>query len=85
MLARHGRSGAALEDQKLIETYTAQLQRVRTLLARRPELRILSVNYADLLANPTAGIGRLAQFLGAPFNSPAAAESVQPQLRRQKA
>jgi predicted AlkP superfamily phosphohydrolase/phosphomutase/tetratricopeptide (TPR) repeat protein len=85
MLARQGRSGAALEDRDLIETYAAQLHRVRNLLARRPELRILTVNYADLLANPASGIEKLARFVGSPFNCAAAADSVKPELRRQKA
>ncbi len=38
-----------------------------------------------LLADPPAGVERLAQFLGEPFNRAAAAAAIRPQLQRQKA
>ena len=85
MLARQGRQGAELDGRQLLETYTAQIQRVRTALARRPEMRILPVNYAELLADPMAGVDRVALFVGEPFNREAAAGAVRPQLQRQKA
>jgi hypothetical protein len=83
MLARQGRRGADLDEQKLLETYTAQLQRVSSQLARRPEIRTLPVNYGALLSDRVAGMDRLAQFLGEPFNRKAAAEAVRLELRRQ--
>jgi len=85
MLARQSRRGANLDGQQLLETYTAQLQRVRAHLARRAEMRTLVVNYAELLAEPATGVERLALFLGGPFNREAAAQTVRPDLRRQKA
>ncbi len=84
MLARQGRRGAELEEQKLSATYRAQLQRVRQQIARRPEMRILAVNYGELLGNPGAGAERLALFLGEPFSCMAAAAAVRPELRRQR-
>ena len=84
MLARQGRRGAQLAEQKLSDTYRAQLQRVMKQMARRPELRRLTINYGDLLANPIAGTERLARFLGEPFDCVAAAAAVRPDLRRQK-
>ncbi len=84
MLARQGRRGAELEEQKLSATYRAQLQRVRQQIARRPEMRILAVNYGELLGNPGAGAERLARFLGEPFSCMAAAAAVRPELRRQR-
>jgi hypothetical protein len=84
MLARQGRRGAQLAEQKLSDTYHAQLQRVLKQIGRRPELRRLTINYGDLLANPTAGTERLARFLGEPFDGTAAAAAVRPDLRRQK-
>jgi hypothetical protein len=85
MLARQGRRGAELDAQQLMETYSAQLQRLRAKLAGRPDMRILAVHYDELLANAAAGIERLAQFLGAPFDRSAAAASIHPQLKRQQA
>ncbi len=84
MLARQGRQGAALDAQKLSETYQTQLQRVRKQIARRPEMPILSVNYGELLADPTAGAEQLAQFLDGPFDCARAIAAVRPELRRQK-
>ncbi len=84
MLARQGRRGAELDDQQLVQTYTAQLQRVRNQLARRSEMRMLTVNYAELLADPSGGADRLALFLGDPFERKLAAQAVRPQLQRQK-
>jgi tetratricopeptide (TPR) repeat protein len=84
MLARQGRKGADLEEEKLLETYRTQVQRVRGQLAKRPEFRILDVKYEELLADPVGGVSRLAEFLGEPFEQKAAVESVRPELRRQK-
>jgi predicted AlkP superfamily phosphohydrolase/phosphomutase/tetratricopeptide (TPR) repeat protein len=84
MLARQGRRGAQLDDRKLLDTYTAQLGHVTAQLARRTEVRTLTVNYGALLADPAAGVARLAEFLGGPFNREAAAAAVRPDLRRQK-
>jgi len=83
MLARQGRHGAALNDQQLTAAYTQQLLRIRNQLARRPEIRTLTVNYSDLLADQAAGLERLAQFLGSPFDKHAAAQTIRPELRRQ--
>jgi predicted AlkP superfamily phosphohydrolase/phosphomutase/tetratricopeptide (TPR) repeat protein len=83
MLARQGRRGADLGGGQLLETYAAQLQRVRKHMASRAEIRTLRVDYGTLLAGPEAGVGRIAEFLGEPFNRKAASQSVRPDLRRQ--
>jgi hypothetical protein len=84
MLIRQGRRGASLDDEQLRAAYMSQLQRVHNQLARRPEVRLLTMNYSELLADPQAGVERLAQFLGRPFDCAAAARTVRPQLRRQQ-
>ena len=84
MLARQGRPGAALDGQQLLDTYAAQLRRVRAQLARRPHMRLLVVNYGELLADPAAGVDRVARFLGEPFDRRAVV-AVRPQLRRHNA
>jgi hypothetical protein len=84
MLARQSRRGAELEEHRLRETYTTQLNRVQTQLARRPEVRMLKVNYTDLVAEPVAEVNVLAEFLGAPFDLQAAVNAVRPDLQRQK-
>ena len=84
MLTRQGRTGAALDEKKLAETYRAQLLRVRRQIAHRPQMRTLSVNYNALLTEPAAGAEQLARFLGEPFDAAAAVAAVRPELRRQK-
>jgi hypothetical protein len=84
MLARQGRRGADLDPQQLVRTYAAQLDRVRDQLARRTRARVLTVNFAELLADPAAGVERVAQFLGTPFDRASAVATVHPELRRQK-
>jgi tetratricopeptide (TPR) repeat protein len=83
MLARQGRQGTTLEEERLKETFLAQMNRVRSQIRERPELRILTVNFAELLATPAAGVERIAHFLGGAFDQAAAIRSVRPELRRQ--
>lgn len=85
MLDRQNRRAAELDEQTLRETYASQLNRVHTQLARRRDVRILNVNYADLVADPASGAGQVAEFLGTPFDCLAAASAVRPDLQRQKA
>ena len=85
MLARQGRRGAALGEKSLSETYAAQLKRVRGQLSRRSEVRILSVNYDELLSDSAKGVKQIARFLGGEFNHEVAAGTIRPELRRQKA
>lgn len=84
MLERQGRRGAELDAQKLAETYITQLTRLQKQLAARPELRVLPVNYNQLLAEPVSVLPQLAEFLGAPFDAVRAAAAIRPDLRRQK-
>jgi predicted AlkP superfamily phosphohydrolase/phosphomutase/tetratricopeptide (TPR) repeat protein len=84
MLERQGRRGAELDEQKLAETYVAQLTRLRKQIAARPELRLLSVNYNELLADTATIVPRLAEFLGPPFDRQRAGSAIRPDLRRQR-
>jgi tetratricopeptide (TPR) repeat protein len=84
MLLRQSRRGAELDEQRLRDTYTAQLNRIHTQLARRPEVRMLTVNYADLVAHSMTQVSAVSEFLGVPFDLQAAANAVRPELHRQK-
>jgi hypothetical protein len=85
MLTRQGRRGAELEDEKLRETYIAQLQRIHAQLARRPEVQMLTVRYAELVVDPIREVSAIAEFLGKPFDDAAAVAAIRPELHRQKA
>lgn len=84
MLERQGRRGAALDEQTLAETYVSQLVHLQKQIAARAELRVLPVNYSELLADASSVVPRLAEFLGEPFDVPRAAAAIRPELRRQK-
>jgi predicted AlkP superfamily phosphohydrolase/phosphomutase/tetratricopeptide (TPR) repeat protein len=84
MLERQGRRGAELDEQKLAETYVAQLTQLRKQIAARTELRRLTVNYNDLLTEANRIVPQVAEFLGAPFEVAKAVAAVRPDLRRQK-
>jgi hypothetical protein len=84
MLTRQGRLGAELDPVNLMETYRGQLQRVLQQLTRRPELRLLGINYGELLVDPASHAARLAEFLGGPFDVAKAGRAVRPELQRQK-
>jgi hypothetical protein len=85
MLARRGLRGANLNEAELAATFAEQLERVHRHLERNQEFRTLLVDYGDLLADPTAAVERVADFLGTPFDRAAAALTVRPDLRRQRA
>jgi predicted AlkP superfamily phosphohydrolase/phosphomutase/tetratricopeptide (TPR) repeat protein len=85
MLARRGVQGASLGEAELATTFADQLERVLRHLEGRREFRALLVDYGELVAEPVAAVERVADFVGAPFDRAAAARSVRPELRRQKA
>src|SRR5260370_16760113 len=78
MLARRGRRGAELDAQQLMETYSAQLQRLRGKLAGRPDMRILPVPYNQLLPTAPPGAHRLPHFLCATLVRFSATASIHP-------
>lgn len=84
MLLRLGRAGGRISDEQMIRAYTQQLMRVQRWLTRRPEIPVLVLHYGYVLENPAATATRLERFLGAPFDTPAAAAAVAPSLRRQR-
>ncbi|HXU77500.1 MAG TPA: alkaline phosphatase family protein [Methylomirabilota bacterium] len=84
MLTRQNREGAALDSTQLAQAYTAQLERIRALLERRPKVRVLTVNFGALLEDPSGMVERIAEFLGGSFDRRAAANAVHPELQRQK-
>ncbi len=84
MLARQGRSGAALSDEKLGAIFAGQLAEVESWLAARPAFRVLSVWYHDLVANPAAEARRVGEFVGGNPDIAAMAAAVDGTLYRQR-
>jgi hypothetical protein len=82
MLARLGRTGAALSRADLTQAYSRDLTRVQGWLAERPAIPVLAVEYDEAIRSPARVAQRLAEFLGAPFDQLAAAGTVAAGLRR---
>lgn len=85
MLARSGKTGAALDDARLIAMFQAQLTRVESWLRERPaHFAVLEVAHGDLLADPLAGTARVSAFLGGGLDTAAMVRAVDPTLWRQR-
>ncbi len=86
MLERLGRShdGAALDDDRLAAEYRRQRDRLRLWLDRRPGVAVLPVRYESILADRQGTAEHIALFLGRDFDAEAAAQAVDPMLRRQR-
>jgi LPS sulfotransferase NodH len=56
---------------------------VQKWLQRTPGVQMIGVMYETAVADPGATAARLAGFLGEPFHTAAAAQAVDPALRRQ--
>jgi len=85
MLNRLGRRGGELNEENLARVYAGQLVRVQEWLKKAAGVCVLPMHYAQVLEDPTGAALRVAEFVGGPFDRPAAAASVDPGLRRQKA
>ncbi len=84
MLARAGKSGAAIPAAQLIAVYQQQITRVLAFLAQHPSARVLEVNYNALIRDPAPVAATLAEFLARPMNIPAMAAAVDPALYRNR-
>ncbi len=83
MLERSGHSATSLSDSELERVYTGQLVRIQDWIRRAPGVEVTTIGYAEALGDPAAVAGRLAEFLGQPFDQARAAGAVEPALRRQ--
>jgi tetratricopeptide (TPR) repeat protein len=74
---------ATLHRDRLVQVYASQLVRLQEWLRRAPGVQVITVRYAEVLANPSMTAARLATFLGEPFDMASAAAAVEPLLRHQ--
>ncbi|MDA0294845.1 MAG: alkaline phosphatase family protein [Planctomycetota bacterium] len=83
MLDRMGRQGGRLTDARMMSTLDAQVAQIERLLARRPDIEAIFVDYASVLADPKAEASRISSFLGVDSDTDAMAAGVDGSLRRQ--
>lgn len=84
MLRRLGRKGAALGDDGLMAELRRHMQLVDRWLAGNPSIRVLDLDYTEVLADPAAAVRQLTEFLAWPVDAEAMQRAVQPGLRRQR-
>ena len=83
MLERQG-GAPALDDAALARVFSAQLAMARQQAAARPEMRVLAVDYADVIADAPSIARRIAEFCRARLDPGAMARAVDPALHRQR-
>ena len=74
---------AALSDESLQREYCAQEKRVADWLETRAEVSVLPVEYDAILRDPCGVAAQVGAFLGRNFDVSAAAQAVEPTLKRQ--
>ncbi len=84
MLDRLGREGGRLSDGRMMTTLDAQVAQVERLIARRPDVDAIFVDYDEVVRDPAGQAARLAAFLG-DLDASAMTAAVDGSLRRQKA
>lgn len=84
MLARSGKKGGDLDDARVKQIFAAQIAKVETYLRDSDSFDVLTVNYNEVLADPTACVASLNEFLGAALNTQAMMDVVDPSLYRQR-
>jgi predicted AlkP superfamily phosphohydrolase/phosphomutase/tetratricopeptide (TPR) repeat protein len=82
MLDRLGRPGASLADDVLKSALARQLEQADRWAGRHPNVRLLSLDYAEVLADPEAACLRVREFLGLPLDAEAMRAAIDPSLRR---
>ncbi len=84
MLARSGKSGAAISPEQLIAVYQQQITRVLGFLATHANARVLEVSYNDLVREPEPTARRIAAFFERPMDVSGMVGAVDPGLYRNR-
>ncbi len=82
MLERLNRPAAPREDIK--RGFTAHLQKLHAWVEEQTHLDVLRIKYSELLADPNREAARIAEFLGRDLDLSKMAETVDPQLYRNR-
>lgn len=84
MLDRLGREGGRLSDGRMMTTLDAQVAQIERLIARRPDIDAIFVDYDAVVRDPAAEAARIAEFVGGGLDPAAMADAVDDSLRRQQ-
>lgn len=84
MLARDGKTGAALPDEQLARIYLGQLEKAERWLASSPGFQVLKVEHRALFLEPAPVVEKINQFLGGDLDVAAMISTVEPSLYRER-
>ena len=84
MLQREGKTTGEVEDAEMRAVMERHLRRVESWLAAQPNMRVLYMNYTDILADPLHWAERLNTFLPADLDVRRMVQVVDPALYRER-
>ncbi len=84
MLIRRGEDPDKMDDAQMAMLFEKHLKQVDEWLKAQPNFRVLYVHYTDVLTDPRPHIAKINEFLGNNLNTAAMAETVDPQLYRNR-
>jgi hypothetical protein len=84
MLARRGETASTMADDELVAVYEKHLRTVGRLIAGRPGMSVMDVNYTDALEHPLTEARRISAFLERTLDEAAMAGAVDRGLYRNK-
>lgn len=84
MLIRRGEDPDKMDDTQMAMLFEKHLKQIDEWLKAQPNFRVLYIHYSDVLADPRPHIARINEFLGSSLNTEAMAETVDPQLYRNR-
>jgi hypothetical protein len=84
MLERLGKS-SPVEDQKMASLFRNHLVKFTAWVKERPNIRVLDVNYNEMVAEPAPVVAKINHFLGGGLDTEEMARAVEPGLYRNRA
>ena len=84
MMKRRGEADTGPDDAQMRRHFERHLERVRANLAAASNIRVLEVDYGELVTSPAAKVEAVRDFLGMDLNVEAMASAVDSSLHRQR-
>lgn len=84
MLHRHGKEDGGVPDDQMKAMFESELNRCRQWLGQQPNFSVLYINYIDMIQNPLLQARRINDFLTGSLDISAIADSVDPNLYRNR-
>lgn len=84
MLLRRGEPADTVPDEKMAAVYARHLAQVEAMLAQRPHMTVLNVDYNSLVLDPLPAARRVNEFLGGRLDVAAMTQAVKQGLYRNR-